>query len=84
MRGGQPIGAILLREFAHRSIRFDRQPISPGEVLKESDELVARVDTIRIRTLVAVAGHDGLHVGRIHTKGIPPLRAPGLSYATPL
>jgi hypothetical protein len=73
-----------VRKFAHGSIRFDRQRVAPGEVLKESDELVARQGAIRIRTVIAVARHDGLHVGSIHPKGIPSLRAPGLSYAPPL
>ncbi len=73
-----------MREFAHRGIRFDRQRIAPGEILKESDELVARQGTIRIRTVIAVARHDGLHVGSIHPKRIPSLRAPGLSDAAPL
>ncbi|KQU74100.1 hypothetical protein ASD00_12105 [Ensifer sp. Root31] len=73
-----------MREFAYRGIRFDRQRVAPGEILKQSDELLARHGTIRIRTVIAVARHDGLHIGSIHPKAVPSLCAPGLSDAAPL
>jgi hypothetical protein len=57
-----------VREFAYRSIRFDRQRVAPGVILEERDELISRQGTVRIRTVIPIAWHDGLHVGSIHPK----------------
>ena len=54
------------------------------EALKERDELVARHEAVRVRATVFIARHDRSPVGRVQTKGVPPLGAPGLADPAPL
>jgi hypothetical protein len=62
-----------------RGPRLHRKAVPLRKLLKKQNELVSPQDPVGIGTEVAIAGHDGLQVGRVHAERVPALGTPGLA-----
>ena len=72
-------GFPVARERYYRRVGRHRKAVAPRIVLQESDEFIARVKSLRVRSFVTVTRHHRIKLRRVQIKGVPALGEPGLA-----
>jgi hypothetical protein len=72
-------GFPVVRERCYRRVGRHRKAAAPRIVLQESDEFVARVKSLMVRSFVTVTRHHRPELRRVQMEGVPALGEPSLA-----